>query len=115
MPRGQSTALLLEAFLLAVCCSTAGCTQPLVARDGEVASDAGPAPDAGDDAGASDAGDEDAAAMLDAGVRRLRAVGSIVSIGGPTRGGTLVVVDQGFETGGLACTGTTCVVGGIEP
>ena len=103
----------------------AGCTQPMGhdagaspsidgAIDGAVDGAVDGAIDGAIDGGTSDAG-ADSGSRPDGGPPTVRVVGSIVSIGGPTVSGGLLVVDQGFERSGLVCAGTTCVVGGMEP
>jgi hypothetical protein len=92
--------------------------------DAETATDAASAPDTpalGDDAAAAtdsgadvdvDAGDS---ASIDGGTTSITVHGSLGSVGGAVTAGSVTVVDQGFETGGLACASATCVMGGIVP
>lgn len=85
--------------------------------------DAGRDRDAGRDvdAGITDGGrDEDAGSSVDAGMRDaggLTQSGGVVSLSpaDDPSSGSLVLIEQSFESSEMSCSGTLCVYGGIGP
>lgn len=106
MPASMIRWLRTGAIMLAAIAS--GCATPAVPDDA-VAQDA-----------ASDSGATDGAVEIDAGVDGgvpgpLSVSGRFGTVSGaPSSSGTLVVVDDGFDVGGMMCGGPICAYGGFR-